>query len=569
MNILTSIHTVVVAGNRQEPSVQALLRRATETWDESHGHLQIEVLPGVLASNGQTMSSQSENNACRIDLEEFACVGLLTGEARFLYSRDGVSILTDSFRFLDHAFDLSLDPGGLAEEMSRLIPERSKTKTAWDGVRRVPPGFRAYLRSDNVWDIAALPIAQARPISTGEGLQSIMRAAVLRSVDNASNVVADLSGGMDSTSVCAILTELGVAYSATHVTSSDVSNMDQHYADMAAAALGQSIQALGDTRMVAGTFDTTFHGPPAALSESLPSWVGGDMGFALRAKFASEARHDVYLVGLGGDELFSMQLGALLAGDRRTSGTSRYRPLLRSIAAAGSIQANLRMLRNNLLAPGQEARARLARERNKFSGTDDALADLGWMPGLAVPGYLKPSMRAGVENTIIDFADSDNFVLHEERFKHVMFESLIKQSKTLASVNRNFGTSNLRFSAPFLDPELIDYVISLDSSEFSPEKGHKHILKEAVGDALPAVVRDRPDKGELSSELYQSFAANRGIVRRHLDNSYLVDLGIVDGDSLRAALSRSMYSTSSLMELEEIYHAEKWVRQMDSRVGVG
>jgi asparagine synthetase B (glutamine-hydrolysing) len=372
---------------------------------------------------------------------------------------------------------------------------------------------------------------------------------------------------MDSTSICAILSELGEPYTPTHVASSDHNNPDWRYAEIAAAALGQSISTLGDSRVAAGAFDSTFHGSPAALDEGIPTWVGGDKGYARRSRFASNGCHDLYLVGLGGDELFSMQYGALLANDGAARGLRRYRTLIRSISAAGTLRGNARMLVTSLLSPGEEAKARLGSVGNGSTNPGDALADLGWMPGLEVPSYLSSSLRAELCANIIEFANSENFFLHEERFKHTILESVMKQAKTLASVNRNFGHSELRFRAPFLDAQLVTLVLALDSYEFSPRNGHKYILKEAVGDSLPAAIRDRPDKGELSSELYESFAVNRDTVRRHLGDSYLVDLGVVDGDSLRAVMSRSMYSTGSLMELEELYHAEKWVRAMDSKLG--
>ncbi|MET4097074.1 asparagine synthase (glutamine-hydrolyzing) [Arthrobacter sp. UYCu712] len=498
---------------------------------------------------------------------------LLAGEARFICNRDGLSVLTNSIRFLSEIFPLSLDPRGVAEEMSRFIPERYKTQTPWAGVRRVPPGFKAYLRRDNSWDITPISAASSKFASAdrttlhGGELQRVLRSAVRRSINGASSVVADLSGGMDSTSICAILSELGEPYVPTHVASSDNNNLDKHYAEIAAAALGQSICTLGDSRVAAGAFDSTFHGSPAALDEGIPTWVGGDKGYARRSRFASTGGHDLYLVGVGGDELFSMQYGSLLASDGAAGGLRRYRTLLRSMSAAGTLRANARMLMTRLLSPGDEAKARLGSVDKASTNPGDALADLGWMPGLEVPSYLASSLRAELCANIIDFANSEEFFLHEERFKHVIFESIMKQAKTLASVNRNFGHSKLQFKAPFLDAELVTQVLALDSHEFSPRNGHKHILKKVVGDSLPAAIRDRPDKGELSSELYESFAANRDTVRRHLGNSYLVDLGVVDGDSLRTVMSRSMYSTGSLMELEELYHAEKWVRAMDSKVG--
>lgn len=569
-------HLAILAGNSASSAIAPLMmRRLTETWDNSNGPLQLAVRE--YSCEGYRTIGGSEAHLPRerqFHWEDFDSVDLLSGETRFICNLDGLSVLTNSVRLLHELFPLSLDPSGLAEEMSRFIPERYKTKTPWAGVQRVPPGYKAYLGSDNTWALTPMSAAISR-FASADGislpdsdLQRALRVAILRSIDGASSLAADLSGGMDSTSICAVLSSLGEPYAAAHVKSSDPNNLDWHYASRAAAALSQPLRTLGDSSVAAGTFDSSFHGSPAALAEGIPPWVGGDKGYAQRSIFAANGSHDLYLVGVGGDELFSMQYGALLANKGSAKAPNRYQTLIRSLSASGSFRANVHMLATNKLSPGKEARMRLDSGRRKTtSDSGDVLADLGWMPGLEVPGYLASPLREELCASIIDFSSSDNFILHKERFKHVILESLIKQAKTIASVNRNFGHSRLQFSAPFLDDQLIALILKLGPHEFSPQNGHKYLLKKMVGDSVPAMIRDRPDKGELSSELYESFIANRHTVRQHLSNSYLVDLGVVDGDLLRSIMSRSMYSTGSLMELEELYHAEKWVRTMDSRVG--
>ncbi|MFF1252741.1 asparagine synthase-related protein [Pseudarthrobacter sp. NPDC058329] len=573
MHLPNLIHTAILAGNEASLAHRRhLARRFTDTWDQHCGHLALQVWEDTPFFDDRQPVPDPRTSK-QFDFENFASVGLLSGEVRFICHQDGLAVLTNSLAFLSQAFSLTLDPRGLAEEMSRFIPERFKTRTPWRGVQRVPPGYKASLRPDSTWGVTPITDADsefvsADPVTLASGEpQQALRAAIRRSIEGASSIVADLSGGMDSTSICGILSNFEVPYTAAHVTSSDNNNSDWHFAKKAATELGQSVHTLGCSHDAAGSFDSTFHGLPAALCEGIPTWVGGDKGYALRSDFATNERHDVYLVGVGGDELFSMQYGALLSHDGPGRGRGRYRTLMRSMSAAGTLRANARMLMTNRLSPGDEARIRLGPTTNGKTSPGAALADLGWLPGLEIPAYLAPALRAELSANLIEFLDTSDFYLHKERFKHTILESAVKQAKTLASVNRNFGHSKLRFSAPFLDPKLVKLVLALESHEFSPRNGHKHILKEIVGSALPVAVRDRRDKGELSSELYESFVVNRETVRRHLSDSYLVDLGVVSGDSMRAAMSRSMFSTSSLMELEELYHAEKWVRNMVSKVG--
>lgn len=511
--------------------------------------------------------------ATHSDFESFASVGMLTGDARFICSRGGLAVITNSIRLMAEIFTLTLDPQGVAEEMSRFIPERYKQRTPWGGVRRIPPGCKAYLRNDNSWEVEPIPnpylnIAHdTSDLHNGE-LKLALKNAIERAIDGALGVTADLSGGMDSSSICSILSELGREYTPSHVVSSDDGNLDFHYAKIAADAFGKALHPLGGP-VSGGAFDSEFHGSPAAIADGIPTWVGGDEGYARRARFSAERSHDRYLLGIGGDELFSMQYGALLAADTPKNRYGGYRTLLKSISAAGTVRGNTRMLLTSQRSPGEEAKARLSTEGGGSRVSSNALADLGWMPGLDLPSYLDSSLKLALREQIINFSESDDFPLHTERFKHVILESLIKQANTLASVNRNFGSEKLSFHAPFLDPLFVLPVLSLKSHEFSPRNGHKHILKAIVGKSLPPEIRERPEKGELSSELYESFTLNRDTVRRQLSDSYLVDLGVVSGEHLQSVISRPVYSTSSLMELEELYHAEKWVRTINSNTSGG
>jgi asparagine synthase (glutamine-hydrolysing) len=133
--------------------------------------------------------------------------------------------------------------------------------------------------------------------------------------------------------------------------------------------------------------------------------------------------------------------------------------------------------------------------------------------------------------------------------------------------DRNSMAHSLEARVPFLDFRLVELLFSLDSSQLIARGRTKAVLRRALGDLLPPVVRDRVDKlgfvtperrwlrgplGELASDVF----ASRAFAER----------GFVDAPAARRRLER--HRSGELQAGFELWRAlglELWARQFLDR----
>jgi len=89
---------------------------------------------------------------------------------------------------------------------------------------------------------------------------------------------------------------------------------------------------------------------------------------------------------------------------------------------------------------------------------------------------------------------------------------------------------------PFLYRPLVELALGLPAQLCAQPMMRKWILREAMRDMLPEVVRTRPGKGSIDGSLARALSREAGRMRTLLDDSILVKMGLVD----RAVLTRAI-----------------------------
>ena len=128
--------------------------------------------------------------------------------------------------------------------------------------------------------------------------------------------------------------------------------------------------------------------------------------------------------------------------------------------------------------------------------------------------------------------------------------------------DRNSMAHSLEARVPFLDYRLVELLFSLDAGQLIERGKTKAVLRRALGDLLPPVVRDRVDKlgfvtpearwlrgglGELAADVF----ASRSFAER----------GFVDADAARRRLERHRSSEAAAgFELWRALNVELWAR---------
>jgi asparagine synthase (glutamine-hydrolysing) len=89
---------------------------------------------------------------------------------------------------------------------------------------------------------------------------------------------------------------------------------------------------------------------------------------------------------------------------------------------------------------------------------------------------------------------------------------------------------------PFLYRRLVELALGLPAQLCAQPMARKWILREAMRGMLPEAVRTRPGKGSIDGSLARALSREAGRMRTLLDESILVEMGLVD----RAVLTRAI-----------------------------
>ena len=401
---------------------------------------------------------------------------LLASEVKALLVRDEVS--------------RELDPIALDQFLTYeyVIAPRTILK----GVQKLPAAHYLKYRDGNVsvhryWDAASVPVRDWSDDAAAEALREALRKAV------ASQLMADvplgafLSGGIDSSSIVALMSQA----SPQAVNSFSIGFADGTYNELPYA---REIAALFTTnhreRTVTPALDDMFERLVVHLDEPF-----ADTSLFPTFSVSQLAREHVKVVlsGDGGDELFGgydAYQAQALASKLGWMGDALM-PALAGVAAA---------------LPPTEKKKGLVNKMKRFSaGAVTAPADLGhyrWMVYLHArdkarlyANGLRDSLGAAdvyapVREALGRFSQDD--VLNRQLYGDL---SLYLADDILVKVDRMSMATSLETRAPFLDGDLMELAFSMPGHLKIRNGERKWILKRAMRDVLPESIRNRRKEG--------------------------------------------------------------------------
>lgn len=365
-------------------------------------------------------------------------------------------------------------------------------RTILKGVQKLPPAHYLKYRDGQLsvhryWDAASVPLRDWTDDDAAEALRDALRKAV------ASQLMADvplgafLSGGIDSSSIVALMSQA----SAQPVNSFSIGFADGTYNELPYA---REIAALFKTnhreRTVTPALDDMFERLVLHLDEPF-----ADTSLFPTFSVSELAREHVKVVlsGDGGDELFGgydAYQAQALASKLGWMGDALM-PALAGVAAA---------------LPPTEKKKGLVNKVKRFSaGAATAPADLGhyrWMVYLnrrdkarLYSGGLRDSLGAAdvyapVRDALGRFSQDD--VLNRQLYADL---SLYLADDILVKVDRMSMATSLETRAPFLDGDLMELAFSMPGHLKIRNGERKWILKRAMRDVLPGSILNRRKEG--------------------------------------------------------------------------
>lgn len=419
-------------------------------------------------------------------------------------------------------------------------PER----TVWDGVRSLPPGGMLVAQGDRIetrrfWraeDFA--PADRADEREAAEAFRGLFAEAVRTRTDGDGETWAQLSGGLDSSSVVSMAATLskrgeGPALGGT------LTVVD---------ALGD-----GDETRFSGAVLRDFGLRNEALHDP---WPWEDDGFAPEALDEPRAHYPFWARDRRMCEVVRSGGGRVMLSGQ---GSDHY------LDGPGTYAADL-LARGRLRQAFREvALTAVARRQSFYRGFwHDALLPL--LParlasrgaGEALPGWIDPGFadRAGVRDHLPAMRDGraprGRLWHHQTARSLMMLPGFLERAPFI-------DTLEMRY--PFLHRPLVEFGLRLPVSLRLRPNGGKWILREAMRGTLPEEVRTRKTKGGIDARVMWALGREAPRLRAMLRDPIVAQKGWISAEVLRAETERARQGeTDNLPRLLSALALETWLK---------
>ena len=356
-------------------------------------------------------------------------------------------------------------------------------QTAFAGVLQLPAAHMLVAREGEMalrpyWELQFPSHSEYENITLDEAVDGF--AARLRDAVSAwrmSDVPVGslLSGGIDSSALAALLTEISGPIHTFHIQFEAASHDESAYAQQAAQAIGSRHHTLAFTQADFGLL------PHVVRHLEAPQCSATSIPIFKLYRAAHEAGFKVILTGEGADEL--------LGGYHWFDGDRRIRPYL---FLPRFLRRPLSRLPRNVSADGRRVLA---------EGTKDAAQRFALWQQVASPALWERLLDIGILGVGIL---EPNISISQYLHTHPLNQFLALETQTRLAdfinfeVDRMSMASSVEARPPFLDDRLWDYVTRLPPEMKLNGRMNKVLLRLGMKDLLPTAVTSRPKQGLAS-----------------------------------------------------------------------
>ncbi|ACZ21388.1 asparagine synthase (glutamine-hydrolyzing) [Sanguibacter keddieii DSM 10542] len=489
--------------------------------------------------------------------EEVSIRGSATGFDRIYYSTDAqCTVVSDRADTLAEHVGAQIDHTGLAISLISPVSHPFDQGPLWTGIVPVQPGLMLSIRAGTPpavipwWDP---PDAHASLSDGAKGVRSAIQESVRDAGAGHDAILADLSGGLDSTTITALGLDLFPRTHFVALTAGDLGqNRDQMWAEQAARHLrpGEHIMLGGaDLPLVySDTLDLgaeTDHPSPALATRSTIRSI---------AAIGRTAGATTHLTGHGGDHMF-YGMPTLL----RDSVWRRPRGSLRKINAYRHMLGwPLHEIIRQLLC--RQTYAECIKDYDRQSPVrKDRIPILRWTTPPTLPPWISNHGRDLIAEYVVS-PTTDLSPMSRRPGAHAELDTIRQGAQLARAISQISFAHGLELQAPFFDDRVLTATLTLDAEARVDPWSYKAPLKLAMVDILPHATLTRTSKDEGSLELELGIRENRSDIRDLLEDSHLANLGIIDADILHHALETEMHPALSDSGLTTTICTESWLR---------
>jgi asparagine synthase (glutamine-hydrolysing) len=471
---------------------------------------------------------------------------------------DGVRVAASRADTLACALGLEPDAGELAVRLLWPAPYPLFETSLWPAVTAVPPQDAVVVAADGRtarhtrWWTPPEPV---RPLAEGAPL---IRAALEEAVDARTRqggvVSCDLSGGLDSTSVCFLAARSPARVVAGTWPGRDPADTDLYWAERAAGHLPEVEHVVWDADASPLVYDDLL-GIDDLLDE--PTIGVMDRSRVLHHLPALAARGSrLHLTGIGGDHVAwcSEAYYHRLVRTRPLFGLRQLRGFraLWQWPLGGTIHA---------LADSRPYRTWLAdaADRLRDPAPPSVATGLGWGMAPRLFGWVSADAERSARRALLDAAATAE-PLHPDRGMHADLEQIRSTARVIRQWDRMAARAGLPMASPFLDDRVIEACLSVRPDERVTPWRYKPVLTAAMSGVVPDACLRRATKATASMDASDGLREHRADLLALWEDSRLERLGLVDGAELRRLALRPASPGLSAAILYSTIAAEVWLR---------
>ncbi|MFF5984950.1 asparagine synthase-related protein [Streptomyces olindensis] len=488
--------------------------------------------------------------------------GSFSGQRRvYRAEAGGATVCADQARVLARLTAAELDTAQLALRLTGdTVAHPLAWGALWRGVQAVLPGTALELapggevRSPRWWQppAAELPLDEA-----AVGLRKALERAVAVRVRPDEVLGADLSGGMDSTSLCFLAARAGARLVAVTLDAGAPTNEDRRYATRAAGHLPRTEHLVFDAADVPAHFSGLDERVDLGDEPSAIVRTRVEQRYLAEQMRARGAR--LRLSGFGGDQVIQSQpsyVHGLLrrspaVGLRHAAGwRARHRrpvgAVTRALLDRGSYAAWLTEAAGSLRTPAMGD-------------------DLRWGLRPCLPPWASEQTVQLCGERLLGAARDATEPLHRERGRHAWLAAAQRGGRLAGHLAHCGQLDGLPFQSPFCDDAVITAAVAARPHEAASPWSYKPLLAAAMHGVVPETILRRTTKDHFGYEWQNGLRRNRHALAAWAEDSRLVAAGLADEDALRRALLSPQLLIGGTAELETTLGVEAWLRGLEQQ----
>ncbi|MEY9988157.1 asparagine synthase (glutamine-hydrolyzing) [Streptomyces sp. V4I8] len=478
---------------------------------------------------------------------------------------DGTQVAASRADVLAAALGTDPDEEQLAVRLLWPVPHPLAEAPMWRGITAVSPQDALIVSPDGRTVRHSRWWTPPKPVRTLSDGAPLVREALATAVDARTRqggvVSCDLSGGLDSTSICFLADRSPARVVASTWPGRDPADTDLYWAEQAARSMPDIDHVVWDADASPLVY-TDLLGIDDLLDE--PTIGVMDRSRVLHHLPAMAERGSrLHLTGIGGDHV-------AWCSEAYYHRLLRTRPLfalrqLRGFRALWQwpLGGTARALADSR-PYGKWLADSSGRLRDPLPAT--VSTSLGWGMPPRLFDWVTPDAERAAERALREAAMTA-VPLHPDRGLHTDLEQILSCTRIIRQWDRMAARAGVPMASPFLDDRVIEACLAVRPSERVTPWQYKPLLTAAMSGIVPDACLRRTNKAAASMDASNGLREHRADLLALWEGSRLEQLGLVDGAALRRLAQRP--ATPELRDaiLYSTIAAEVWLRGLNRTTG--